>query len=493
MSATGQTHRATRWNALGRGADAAIRYGVVVVLVQQGWMSALEWGVLEGALIVTGFLDLFVDLGTGQAVIQRKTLTRAFTATIFWFNLLVGLLLGGLLLLGAPTLAGLLGVPESAGVMRLLAPSFLVASLGLVQRCLLARELEFRGISTVNAVSAVAYGALALTLAARGMGASALALATLTAGVVKTVGYWFLGSWRPSLSFERASLTEIYRFSSRLMAANLTGYLLQRVDRILAARFLGPEALGLLAVARRIVVQPARTLPNAVVGTLIPSLAQVKDDLSRLRERYERAVAGLAFLLAPVLVGLAATADLWMRSGQQALQEGAGTLIWCLFPYAACQVVLALSGPVFVATGRTDLMLRTGLLLGLWLLAVESLALWIWGGTVALALALSVGTLTGLPFALAVPARLAGSSLSSVLEGPLRSLACASVMGGAVLALRPVVTGLGFPGLVELGLLAGAGVLLHTLLVLVVRPSGTTDFLTLVGSRRLAARLERGA
>ena len=62
-SRVSQTHRSTRWNALGRGLDAAVRYGVVVVLVQQGWMGAYDWGLFEGALLITGFLDLFVDLG----------------------------------------------------------------------------------------------------------------------------------------------------------------------------------------------------------------------------------------------------------------------------------------------------------------------------------------------------------------------------------------------------------------------------------------------
>ena len=489
MTRASQTHKATRWNAAGRGADALIRYGVVVVLVQQGWMTPLDWGVLEGALLVTGFLDLFVDLGTGQAVVQRTTLTRRFTATIFWFNLLLGALLAlGLLLLADP-LASLLGVPESAPMMRLLAPTFLIASLGLVQRCLLAREMEFGGISKVNAAGALAYGVVSLTLASRGGQAWSVAAGILASGCVQTAGYWFLSSWRPAAAFDRGCLVEIYRFSSRLMGANLAGYFLNRVDRILAAKFLGAEALGVLGLARRIIVQPARLLPMVVVGTLIPSLAQVKLDRERFRDRYERALAGLAFIIVPVLVGLALTADLWMRGDGEAVDERVLGLIWLLLPFGICHALLSISGPVYVALGRTDLMLRVGLAQGLWLLAVEAFGLWEWGGTTALAAALSVGMLLAFPFALRVPVSLSGSTLSQALRGPLVTVACAALMGGGVFALRSALSPLGLPWALEMGLAAGAGAGVYSGLALGLRPPGAAELLQLLGLRGLSARL----
>lgn len=489
MARASQTHRATRWNAAGRGADALIRYGVVVVLVQRGWMTTHDWGVLEGALLVTGFLDLFVDLGTGQAVVQRTKLTRRFTATIFWFNLLIGLLLAAGLLLLADPLASLLGVPESAPMMRLLSPTFLVASLGLVQRCLLAREMEFGGISKVNAVAALAYGAVALTLGARGGRAWSVAAGTLASGLVQTVGYWLLSGWRPAAAFDRACLAEIYRFSSRLMGANLSGYFLNRVDRILAARFLGAEALGVLALARRIIVQPARLLPMVVVGTLIPSLAQVKLDLPRFRDRYERALAGLAFIIVPILVGLALTADLWMRTEGEVVDERVLGLIWLLLPFGVCHALLSISGPVYVALGRTDLMLRVGLAQGLWLLAVEAFGLWQWGGTAALAAALSVGMLLAFPFALRVPVTLSGSTLTRALRGPLVTIACSALMGGCVLALRSGLSSSGLPWALEMGLAAGVGFAVYSGLALGLRPPGAAELLQLLGLHALSARV----
>jgi O-antigen/teichoic acid export membrane protein len=489
MTRASQTHKATRWNAAGRGADALIRYGVVVVLVQQGWMTPLDWGILEGVLLITGFLDQFTDLGTGQAVVQRRELDDRFLSTIFWFNIGVGAALGGLVLAGSEVIASGLGAPEIASLARALSPSFLILALGLVQRCLLTREMRFDGIARVNVLGAVVYGCLALVLAANGWRAWSLALATLTSGLVQAAGYWRLSSWRPSAVFDGACLKETYRFSSRLVGANLAGYLLTRGDRILAARFLGTEALGVLGLARRIIVQPARSLPMVVVGTLIPSLAQVKLDRERFRDRSERALAGLAFIIVPVLVGLALTADLWMRGDGEAVDERVLGLIWLLLPFGICHALLSISGPVYVALGRTDLMLRVGLAQGLWLLAVEAFGLWEWGGTTALAAANSVGMLLAFPFALRVPVSLSGSTLSQALRGPLVTVACAALMGGGVLALRSALSPLGLPWALEMGLVAGAGAGVYSSLALGLRPPGAAELLQLLGLHSLSSRL----
>lgn len=488
-SRVSQTHRSTRWNALGRGLDAAVRYGVVVVLVQQRWMGAYDWGLFEGALLITGFLDLFVDLGTGQTVVQRTEITQRFSATIFWFNLAVGVVLSFLLFLLAPLLSSLIGIPECAPVMRVLAPTFVVASLGLVQRCLLAREMDFGGISRVNAVGALVYGATALFLAARGHGAWGLATGLVASVCVQTIGYWWLSPWRPSLEFEKQHLKEIYHFSSRLMGANLTGYLLNRIDRMLAARFLGTEALGVVGLARRIVVQPARLLPMVVVGTLVPSLARVKHSPAQFRARYERALAGLAYLMAPVLLGMVLTADLWMNAKGAAVDEQLSRLIWLFLPFALCHALLSLAGPVYVALGRTDLMLRVGVALGTWLVIADLTALWLWNSPEALAAALSLAMLTAFPFAVGVPLRLAGSGLVEGLRGPMISVVCAAAMGGAVGGVRLALETRSVSWSVELAVVVLTGVGAYAALSLLLKPRGAADLLFLIGAHRLGARL----
>lgn len=488
MAEPSRTHKATRWNAVGRGVDAAVRYGVVLILVQRGWMTNLDWGFLEAGLLVTGFVDQFVDLGTGQAVIQRATLPHRFTSTIFWFNLAVGLVLSCLLFLAAGPLAAGLGVPEARGVIRLLSPTFLLLGGGIVQRCLLSREMEFEGLSKVNALAAVAHGCVALVLASRGKGAMALAFGTLASSAVQCLGYWQLSPWRPSFQFDSRYLRETWRFSSNLLGANLGSYLLSRGDRLLAARFLGPESLGLLALARRIVLQPARQLPMIVVGTLIPSLAEVKADLGRLRDRYERALDGLGFLIVPALTGIALTSDLLLRSRGESADPRVLELIWILLPFALCHAHLALSGPVFVALGRTDLMLRVGLGLGLWLLLIQTLALQFEASTSALAYGLSGAMAVGFPLAIAAPIRLAGGRLWPTLKRRSGALGGTLGMALAVLGIRGLARESGLPWSLELPLAAGAGALAYAVLALGLRPRGASEFLRLVGLHSLSAR-----
>lgn len=454
-------------------------------------MANADWGLLEAALLVTGFTDQFVDLGTGQAVVQRASLPQRFTSTIFWFNCFVGLALSGLLFAMAGPLAAALGVPESQSIIRILTPTFILLGAGVVQRCLLSREMNFEGLSKVNAIAAIVHGCVALVLASRNWGAMALACGTLASSVVQCVGYWRLSAWRPSLHFDRDYLQETWSFSSNLLGANLTSYFLSRGDRILAARFLGTESLGLLALARRIVIQPARQLPAIVVGTLIPSLAEVKSDLGRLRDRYERALDGLCFLIVPAITGIALTADLFLRSRGESADPRVIELIWILLPFALCQAHLALSGPVFVALARTDLMLRVGLGLGLWLLAIQCLALRLEASPSALALGLSGAMAVGFPLAIAVPLRLAGGSLWPTLKRRSGVLAGTLGMAAAVHGVRVLAGDSGLPLSLEFPLAVGVGALAYAALALGLRLRGASEFLRLVGLRSLSARTVR--
>ena len=266
----------------GQGLDAAVRYGVVVVLVQQRWMGAYDWGLFEGALLITGFLDLFVDLGTGQTVVQRTEITQRFSATIFWFNLAVGVALSFLLFLLAPLLSSLIGIPECAPVMRVLAP--IVRGLArprAAPACLHARWISRH--HGVNAVGALVYGATALFLAARGHGAWGLATGLVASRLRPDHRLLVVEPVAPVPRVREAAPEGDLPLLVAPHGGEPHGPPAEPHRPDARGRFLGTEALGVVGLARRIVVQPARLLPMVVVGTLVPSLARVKHSPAQFR------------------------------------------------------------------------------------------------------------------------------------------------------------------------------------------------------------------
>ena len=54
-------------------------------------LAPSDYGLLAMALVVVGIIELFRDLGTSAALIQRKEISSDCLSSLFWLNAFVGL------------------------------------------------------------------------------------------------------------------------------------------------------------------------------------------------------------------------------------------------------------------------------------------------------------------------------------------------------------------------------------------------------------------
>ena len=128
------------------------RIGFVLVLARL--LTPSEFGLVAMALVITGFVIAFADLGLGAALVQRQTIDERDRSTVFWVGLGAGavLTLAGIAL--ATPLAAFYGEPAVRGLMAALSLSFFVTALGATQRALLTRQMNFRTLELAMIVYA---------------------------------------------------------------------------------------------------------------------------------------------------------------------------------------------------------------------------------------------------------------------------------------------------------------------------------------------------
>src|SRR5205823_14221657 len=107
-------------------------------------LTPADFGLAAAALMVIGVSAVFAEFGIGPAVVQRPELRPAHLRTAFTLLLLLGGLLGGLVWLTAPGVAGFFRLGELTPILRVLALVFPVQSVAVVADALLQRELRFR-------------------------------------------------------------------------------------------------------------------------------------------------------------------------------------------------------------------------------------------------------------------------------------------------------------------------------------------------------------
>jgi O-antigen/teichoic acid export membrane protein len=252
---------------------------------------------------------------------------------------------------------------------------------------------------------------------------------------------------------DRAVARTLARAATPLAATTLVVVGAQQIVQVLLLRSHGPDALGLLGGAGRL-VDAVNLLPQAVVVGLLPALARSAGSPAALRTAREAARA-LALLLAPVAAGLAIWAAPVLATLLGAPFAAAGPVLRVL----AAVALLAGSGQVLtallVAEGRERVLLGATsasaaltVVLGTVLVpsqgavgAAAAAALGMLGGQLGLVVladtrAAALGVLRAMGRPLALGAGAAGLAVWSGFGVPFGPALLAVVYGAAVVATR---------------------------------------------------------
>src|SRR5271167_2878081 len=91
-------------------ANFSLRLGSLMVLARL--LGPKDFGLVGMVTAFTGVLSLFRDFGLSSAAVQRTTVTEEQISTLFWINVLVGLLLALVAVAMAPAIAAFYHEPE---------------------------------------------------------------------------------------------------------------------------------------------------------------------------------------------------------------------------------------------------------------------------------------------------------------------------------------------------------------------------------------------
>lgn len=477
-----------RWTTVSQVAMQALRLGTQVVLARL--LAPEDFGAVAVALVVVHLLDIVMDLGTGNAIIQRPALRQPLASAIFVLNASLGLLLCLGLVLSAGVVADLFGTPDAEAVIQVMALAIIVTSLARTQQAMLRRRMRFRAVALQQIAGAFASAVVAIPAALLGAGVWALVAGHIAMVVVIAVMAYRASRWLPSRPADFRGLREIAGYSLNVSGFQLTEFLLQNADKVVIGRFLGVTQLGIYSVAERFMRYTVYALARVLTGVLFPAMSRVQNDPDSVRKGVLRSGASIAAVALPLMVGMSAVAPEFVLVILGERWLGTVPLIQVLAPAGAVQAIIVGVSTVFMAVGRADLQFRIGLATGV--AYVVSFVVGVQWGLVGLAIAYAIAVAIMAVPGLVLPLRVADVRTRDFLRCIAPYVVTVTVMGGLVVAAMLTLAGAGVGPAVRLtvGVLLGAAVYTGTMLVL--QPPAVHDVLTLVGMQdKLPARRGR--
>lgn len=343
---------------IGGGQITAQVVHLIIRLILARLLVPQDFGLVAMAMVVVSFTWWFLDLGFGQALVQRKELTEAHRSTAFWSNIILGWFVFLCLALTSPLVAIFFDSPQLGPVLIALSFSLVLISPRATLENLLIRDFKFQYVASRKILGTLVGGSVGIILAFSGFGVWALVGQTLTNDFVSTVILFWQSSWRPGYIFCRQAFADLWAYSMPLTGALFFNYFNRNLDTILIGRFLDATSLGLYNLAYQLVLMPLIYVTRPVNQVLFTALSKLQDEPQRMQNAYLKSLQLVAFVTFPLMTFLVLAAPTLIPTllGQQ--WQPAVSLIPFLSLVGLIQSVQGLMPAVFQATGKTALIFR---------------------------------------------------------------------------------------------------------------------------------------
>lgn len=293
------------WNLFNTTSQTVLQMAQFLILARL--LAPQDYGVAGMAYVMSGFLQVFQDMGFSAVVVQRRNLAPSQLSSLYWLNVMSGVfLLAALSAMGAPS-ASFYRMPELTGMMALIGANFLVLSFGLQYAWIAERELRFSWLSRVDIASGMTGSVASIAMAFAGLGAWSIVLGQTVAGALRTAMLIHGGrsEWKPARHFSWKDLEGLRSFGAYQMAERTLNYFNSRVDQLVLGRLLGAVELGYYSFGFNLSSRLSDKTNPAVTRVAFPVLSKVQDDRERQRTIYLFILHALTLVNAPLHLGFA--------------------------------------------------------------------------------------------------------------------------------------------------------------------------------------------
>jgi len=263
-----------------------------------------DFGLVAMVSAVTGFMSIFVDLGTRDAVAQRHSITEGEVSALFWITLGTGLTLATITALSAPLIARFYGDPRLGPITMALSATFVLPALYFQQHALRRRSMMFRTLALIDVGANLLATTLAIALAYHGYGYWALIWKLILSAFFSGAAIWVCCGWWPKRPAFTAGVKDLLKFGLNITGFIITDGVARSADRVGLGYTAGPHQLGYYQNALVVydnALQICASLHNVATATL----TKLRGDRPALKRAWSAALSSLVYFAAPAYATLA--------------------------------------------------------------------------------------------------------------------------------------------------------------------------------------------
>ena len=299
-----QTKKGLFWSTASNVVNQGMSFVFSIILARI--LAPSDYGLVGMLTIFITIIKLFIDSGFTKAIITKQNRTQLDLSTAFYFNIGVGFIGYIILFVSSPYIAAFYKMPLLSSIMKVTALGVILNSLNIIPHALYAIRLDFKTPAKISVVSNLFTGILGIFLAYRGLGVWALVFQSLGGNLLTLILNWINVKWLPTFEFSKASFAYMWNFGYKVLGSSIISTIYDNIQPLIIGRFFSAASLGLFSRAQGFASLPSSNLSGILNSVTFPLLSKINDDLTRLADIYRRMVKMSAFVVFPLMIGLAA-------------------------------------------------------------------------------------------------------------------------------------------------------------------------------------------
>lgn len=293
------------WRFAERIGAQGIKFIVEIVLARI--LLPEVYGTVAVINVITTILQVFVDSGLGNALIQKKDADDIDFSTVFFTNIIFCVFLYLVLFIVSPMIANFYQDTTLSVYMRVLGLTVIISGIKNVQQAYVSRNMLFKKFFFSTLGGTLVSGAIGIIMALCGMGIWALVEQQVVNLLIDTIILWITVKWRPKWKFSFKRLRQLFSFGWKLLVSALLDTVYGNIRQLIIGKLYSSGDLAYYNRGKQFPDLIVSNVNKSIDSVLLPSMSKEQDDKVRVKIMTRRAIRISTYIMAPLMMGMAFT------------------------------------------------------------------------------------------------------------------------------------------------------------------------------------------
>ena len=279
----------------------------IVSIVLARLLRPEVYGTVALIMVFINIMQVFVDSGLANALIQKKSADDADFSSVFYFNVVLCLVIYAVMYCIAPVIAGFYSDGKLVLMIRVLSLTIVLSGVKNVQQAYVSRTFQFKKFFWATLSGTLTSAFSGIVLAVRGFGVWAIIAQYLSNLFIDTLVLWIIVKWRPTLQFSFRKLRGLLSYGWKLLISALLETIYQNVWQLVIGKNYSSTDLAYYNQGNKLPNIIVSNINSSIDSILLPVMSKEQDDNSMVKSMTRRSIKTSVYIMAPLMIGLAAT------------------------------------------------------------------------------------------------------------------------------------------------------------------------------------------